>query len=52
MNTSRKVYSIRVNEQDMKQLKHLAVDTDKPLAALFEEAIRDLLKKYGKKSKE
>lgn len=52
MKINRKVYSVRVNEQDMKQLKHLAVDTDKCLACLFEEAIQDLLKKYEKKAKE
>jgi predicted transcriptional regulator len=34
----------------MKQLKHLAVDTDKSLGTLLEEAIRDLLKKYEKKA--
>lgn len=52
MATSRKVYSVRVNEQDMKLLKHLSVDTDKNLATLFEEAIKDLLKKYEKNAKE
>jgi hypothetical protein len=49
MATSRKVYSVRINEQRMKQLKHLAVDTDKSLGTLLEEAIHDLLKKYEKK---
>lgn len=49
MTTSRKVYSVRVNEKKMKQLKHLSVDTDKALGTLLEEAIQDLLKKYEKK---
>ena len=35
-----------------KKLRHLAVDVDKPLNVLFEEAIRDLLKKYEKEHKE
>ncbi len=50
MATSRKVYSVRVSEDRMKQLKHLAVDTDKSLGTLLEEAIKDLLKKYEKKA--
>lgn len=51
MPTNKKVHSIRINEQAMKQLKHLAVDTDKSLGTLLEEAIQDLLKKYDKKWK-
>jgi len=46
-----KVYSVRINQQKMKDLKHLAVDTDKSLGNLLEEAIQDLLKKYEKKVK-
>lgn len=48
---TKKVYSIRINEQRMKELKHLAVDTDKSLGTLLEEAIHDLLKKYEKRAK-
>ena len=51
MTTSRKVFSVRVNEKKMKQLKHLSVDTDKSLGTLLEEAIEDLLKKYEKRIK-
>ena len=36
----------------IKKVKYLAVDTEKPLNELFEEAIRDLLKKYEKKGEE
>ena len=35
MPTNKKVHSIRINEQAMKQLKHLAVDTDKSLGTLL-----------------
>ena len=35
-----------------KKLRHLAVDMDKPLNKLFEEAIRDLLKKYEEAGEE
>ena len=42
----KKIFSTRVDEDRIKQLKHLAVDTDKSLGILLEEAIQDLLKKY------
>ena len=42
----KKVFSTRVDEDRIKDLKHLAVDTDKSLGNLLEEAIHDLVKKY------
>ena len=48
----KKVFSTRIDENRIKELKHLAVDTDKSLGILLEEAIADLLKKYEKKGKE
>jgi len=47
----KKIFSTRVDESRIKELKHLAVDTDKSLGALLEEAIKDLLKKYEKRGK-
>ena len=47
----KKVFSTRVDEDRIKDLKHLAVDTGKSLGSLLEEAIQDLRKKYEKKSK-
>jgi hypothetical protein len=47
----KKVFSTRVDEDRIKDLKHLAVDTGKSLGDLLEEAIQDLQKKYEKKSK-
>ena len=47
----KKVFSTRLDEDRIKDLKHLAVDTDKSLGNLLEEAIQDLLTKYEKKSK-
>ena len=47
----KKIFSTRVDEDRIKELKHLAVDTDKSLGTLLEEAIQDLLKKYEKKDK-
>jgi hypothetical protein len=43
---SRKNITSSIEIDLVKELKHLAVDTDKPLNDLLEEAIRDLLKKY------
>ena len=48
---NKKVFSTRIDEDRIKELKHLAVDTDKSLGNLLEEAIQDLVKKYEKKAK-
>jgi predicted transcriptional regulator len=48
----KKIFSTRVDADRIKELKHLAVDTDKSLGNLLEEAIHDLVKKYEKKAKE
>jgi hypothetical protein len=47
----KKVFSTRIDQDRIKDLKHLAVDADKSLGNLLEEAIEDLLKKYEKKAK-
>jgi predicted HicB family RNase H-like nuclease len=44
----KKTFSTRIDEDILKALKHLAVDTDKSLGKLLEEAIKDLVKKYEK----
>jgi predicted transcriptional regulator len=44
----KKIFSTRIDEDRIRALKHLAVDTDKSLGTLLEEAIQDLLKKYEK----
>ena len=46
-----KIFSTRVDEDRIKDLKHLAVDTDKSLGKLLEEAIQDIVNKYQKKGK-
>ena len=48
---NKKVFSTSIDLNSIKELKHLAVDTDKSLSRLLEEAIRDLVKKYKKKLK-
>ena len=47
----KKTFSTRIDEDRLKALKHLAVDLDKSLGVLLEEAIEDLLKKYRSKKK-
>ncbi len=48
---ARKNITSSLETELVKDLKHLAVDTERPLNDLLEEAIQDLLKKYEKKSK-
>ena len=47
----KKIFSTRIDDDRIKELKHLAVDTDKSLGTLLEEAIQDIVKKYEKKIK-
>jgi len=47
----KKQVSFRIDPTIIKKLKFLAVENDRSLTDLFLEAIQDLLKKYGKKSK-
>jgi predicted transcriptional regulator len=46
----KKTFSTRIDAERLKELKHLAVDEDKSIGVLLEEAIEELIKKY-KKSK-
>ena len=46
---NKKVFSTRMDEDRIKELKHLAVDTDKSLGNLLEEAIKDIVEKYRDK---
>ena len=48
---NKKVFSTSIDADRIKDLKHLAVDTDKTLGDLLEEAINDIVKKYRKKIK-
>ncbi|MDO9567250.1 MAG: hypothetical protein Q7J15_10970 [Candidatus Desulfaltia sp.] len=48
---ARKPLSTKIENDLQKELKKLAIDLEKPLNALLEEAMRDLLDKYKKKAK-
>jgi len=45
----KKTFSTSIDEDRIKELKHLAVDTEKSLGKLLEESIKDICKKYKKK---
>ena len=47
----KKIFSTRIDSDRIKDLKHLAVDTDKSLGRLLDEAIKDICRKYEKQSK-
>jgi predicted transcriptional regulator len=49
--SAKKTFSTRIDADRLKALKHLAVDEDKSIGTLLEEAIEDLIQKYKKKSK-
>ena len=49
--SAKKTFSTRIDANRLKALKHLAVDEDKSIGTLLEEAIEDLIKKYEKKKK-
>ena len=44
----KKIFSTSVDDDRIKDLKHLAVDTDRSLGDLLAEAIEDLVNKYRK----
>ena len=46
----KKMFATRIDNDLLKALKHLAVDREKSLAALVEEAIQELLSKHEKKT--
>jgi len=44
----RKPLSTRIDHDLQKEIKKLAIDLEKPLNDLFEEALQDILGKYGR----
>ncbi len=46
--SNKKTFSTRIDAERLKSLKHLAVDEDKSIGVLLEEAIDELIKKYEK----
>lgn len=48
---ARKPLSTKIENDLQKEVKKLAIDLERPLNDLLEEAMRDLLDKYEKKAK-
>jgi predicted transcriptional regulator len=48
---AKRTFSTRIDDELLKALKHLAVDTDKSLGELLEEAIAELIKRYSRSKK-
>lgn len=44
----RRTYSVRLQPEIMKKLRFLAVESEKPVSELLEEAIVDLVAKHSK----
>lgn len=44
----RESYSVRLNPELIRQLKHIAVDEKKTISQLIEEGIAEQIKKYSK----
>ena len=49
--SGRKTFGMSLDLALMKEVKHLAVDQDRNVNDVLEEAMRDLLKKYKRKGK-
>ncbi len=47
-NIKRESYSVRLDPDLIRELKHIAVDEKKPISTLIEEGIRLIIKKYKK----
>jgi hypothetical protein len=47
--TDRKMFSTLISNPLQKEFKKLAIDQERPINDLMEEAMTDLLKKYDKK---
>ena len=45
----KKMFGARIDPKLIKQVKHISVDSEKTVAVLLEEALKDLVKKYEEK---
>lgn len=49
--SEKKTYSVRLKPELMKEIRLLAVNKERPLTDIMEEAMTDLLRKYGAEEK-
>ncbi len=47
----KKMFSTQINNELLKEFKKLAIDLERPINDVLEEAIRDFLQKHGIKPK-
>lgn len=47
--STKKQTGVRLSAEQIKRLKYLAVDLERPLTDLYAEAVEDLLQKYEKR---
>jgi hypothetical protein len=45
---SKKLFTVRLEESVIRDIKLLSVDLDQPISDLLAEGIRDLVRKYGR----
>ncbi|AEH45367.1 hypothetical protein Thein_1506 [Thermodesulfatator indicus DSM 15286] len=48
MGKDRRPFSTKLDRKLLKEIRHLSVELERPLNDLLEEAMRDLLRKYGR----
>ncbi len=48
---AKKMFSTQINKELLKEFKKLAIDLERPINDVLEEAIRDFLRKHGIKFK-
>ena len=48
----RRLFGLRLNEELLTELRHVALDLKRPANQLLEEAIQDWIKKYREKRRE
>ena len=46
--TSKRLFTVRLEDHVVRDLKLLSVDLDKPISAILSEAVADMIQKYGR----
>ena len=46
--TSKRLFTVRLEDHVVRDLKLLSVDLDKPISAVLAEAVADMIQKYGR----
>ena len=48
LRSTKKLFSVRLDDDSIRDIKLLSVDTNRPVSALLAEAISDLVRKHGR----